>query len=133
MCIRTGECGRFDAKKSKSKRPGKSLERLYALDPQRNKEQGCIALPVSIASDGPYVTITRAWYRIRAEAGVEMRIHDLRHSFASLVVTSGRTLYKVQSILGHSDPKVTMRYAHLSVGTLRVAANAGPVLLGKAA
>jgi site-specific recombinase XerD len=62
-----------------------------------------------------------------------MRLHDLRHRFASLLVTNGRSLYEVQSILGHSDPKVTMQYAHLSIGTLKAAANAEAMLLSKMA
>lgn len=42
-----------------------------------------------------------------------IRFHDLRHTFASLWVTKGGTLFKLQEILGHSDPKMTMRYARL--------------------
>ena len=41
----------------------------------------------------------------------------------SFLVNDGRTLYEVQQILGHSDPKVTMRYAHLSTKALQEAAN----------
>ena len=51
----------------------------------------------------PYTTIMKVWSRIRAEAGVPfLRIHDLRHMYASFLVNSGRTLYEVQQILGHS-------------------------------
>jgi hypothetical protein len=64
-----------------------------------------------------------------------VRIHDLRHSFASLLVNSGRTLYEVQRILGHTQVKTTQRYAHLSHDTLLDAANTatkavGAVMLG---
>jgi site-specific recombinase XerD len=45
-------------------------------------------------------------------------MHDLRHSFASLLINSGRTLYEVQHILGHTQVKTTQRYAHLSQDTL---------------
>jgi integrase len=41
-----------------------------------------------------------------------MRLHDLRHSFASLAVSAGRSLYDVQALLGHSSPSMTTRYAH---------------------
>jgi len=85
---------------------------------------------VNVATNKPFVTITRAWYRLRAKAGVgKLRIHDLRHSFASFLVNGGRSLYEVQQILGHSDPKVTMRYAHLSTKALKEAANAGSVIV----
>ena len=77
----------------------------------------------------PYTAITRPWYRLRKKAGVKIRIHDLRHGFASLLVSGGRSLYEVQQILGHSDPKVTMRYAHLSSKTLQAAASAASVIV----
>ena len=53
-----------------------------------------------------------------------MRMHDLRHSFASLLINSGRTLYEVQHILDHTQVKTTQRYAHLSQDTLLAASNA---------
>lgn len=58
-----------------------------------------------------------------------MRIHDLRHSFASFLVNSGRTLYEVQQILGHSQSIVTERYAHLSTKTLQDASNSASVII----
>jgi integrase len=72
----------------------------------------------------PPVSIFYAWDSIRAKVGLkEVRLHDLRHSFASFLVNSGRSLYEVQRLLGHHDPKMTMRYAHLSPGALIDAAN----------
>ncbi len=64
------------------------------------------------------------WNKVRQKLGLgNVRIHDLRHSFASILVNAGCTLYEVQRILGHSDPKVTMRYAHLAQSSLVEAAN----------
>ncbi|NBV28181.1 integrase, partial [bacterium] len=54
----------------------------------------------------------------------DVRMHDLRHSFASLLINSGRSLYEVQKILGHRQAKTTQRYAHLRHDTLLAAANA---------
>jgi integrase len=55
-------------------------------------------------------TISKVWQQIRQDAGLPwLRQHDLRHNFASMLVNSGRTLYEVQQILGHSDSKVTER------------------------
>ena len=72
----------------------------------------------------PYTTIHKVWERLRNEAGLpHLRLHDLRHQYASLLVNSGRSLYEVQQILGHSDPKVTQRYAHLSSKSLQDAAD----------
>ena len=47
--------------------------------------------------------------------------HSLRHTFASRLVQKGVSLYEVKELLGHSDIKMTMRYAHLANETLRQA------------
>lgn len=53
-------------------------------------------------------------------AGLEnFRIHDLRHSFASLAINSGATLYDVQKLLGHASSQMTQRYAHLADESVR--------------
>jgi integrase len=63
------------------------------------------------------------WNSIRKELGLDgVRIHDLRHSYASFLVNSGHSLYEVQKLLGHSDPRTTMRYAHLGQAPLLAAA-----------
>ena len=65
------------------------------------------------------------WDTARRRAGLpEVRIHDLRHSFASMLINQGRSLYEVQRILGHTQIKTTQRYAHLSNATLLAAVNA---------
>jgi hypothetical protein len=61
-----------------------------------------------------------------------VRIHDLRHSISARLIANGRILFELQSILGHSDPKVTMRYAHLSAKALHEAANAGSLMVPRA-
>ena len=63
----------------------------------------------------PYRCVFSKWSRIRNELGLDdMRIHDLRHSFASTLVNNGATLYEVQKLLGHSRSAITERYAHLA-------------------
>ena len=52
-----------------------------------------------------------------------MRLHDLRHSFASVLVNSGCFLYEVQKILGHQNPTITIRYAHLAQNSFLMGAN----------
>ena len=69
-------------------------------------------------------TIYPAWDRVRERTGLkDIRLHDLRHSFASFLVNSGCSLYEVQRILGHQTPKITTRYAHLAQDSLLRAAN----------
>jgi integrase len=81
----------------------------------------------------PYVSIFYAWNTARKIVGLsDVRMHDLRHSFASLLINSGRTLYEVQHILGHTQVKTTQRYAHLSQDTLLAAANSATTALGAA-
>lgn len=82
------------------------------------------------ATGKPFTTITRVWYRLRKEAGIEqMRIHAARHQFAQTVISSGRSLYDVQVLLGHSDPRVSQRYARHSLHTLREAASTASFLV----
>lgn len=59
------------------------------------------------------------WRRIRERAGLsDVRLHDLRHSFASFLVNEGVSLYVVQALLGHANARTTQRYAHLVADTL---------------
>lgn len=63
----------------------------------------------------PYVSIFYSWDTARKLAEMpKLRIHDLRHSFASFLVNAGRSLYEVQELLGHADIRTTSRYAHLN-------------------
>jgi len=79
----------------------------------------------------PYVSIYYSWDTARREAGLEdVRIHDLRHSYASFLVNAGRSLYEVQRLLGHTQIKTTQRYAHLSHDTLLDATNSVNSALG---
>jgi integrase len=72
----------------------------------------------------PFISIFYAWNHARHRAGLQnVRIHDLRHSFASFLVNAGRSLYEVQALLGHTQVHTTQRYAHLSQETLLTATN----------
>ena len=51
-----------------------------------------------------------------------MRLHDLRHSFASILVSAGASLPLIGQMLGHTQPQTTARYAHLYDDPLREAA-----------
>lgn len=72
------------------------------------------------------------WDRIRKRAGLEdLRLHDLRHSFASFLINQGKNLYVVQRLLGHVNYRTTQRYAHLTPDTLDEAAESVAVLLNE--
>ena len=59
--------------------------------------------------------LTTYWHRVRERAGVEdVRIHDLRHSFASRALAVGESLSMIGRLLGHTDVASTARYAHLT-------------------
>lgn len=75
----------------------------------------------------PFVSFFFSWDAARKRAGLpELRVHDLRHSFASFLVNAGRSLYEVQELLGHADIKTTSRYAHLSRERLSAAVECVP-------
>lgn len=59
--------------------------------------------------------LQKPWRRVRKAAGIDdVRIHDLRHTFASEAVMGGESLPMVGKILGHTQPQTTARYAHLA-------------------
>lgn len=69
---------------------------------------------------GHLVNIQKPWNTIRKLAGLEaVRIHDLRHTFASYAVAKGGSLPQIGKALGHSQPSTTQRYAHLSDDPVR--------------
>jgi integrase len=68
----------------------------------------------------PLVNIQRPWRRIRKAAGLnDVRLHDLRHSFASVAAVGGASLPLIGGLLGHASPATTARYTHLADDPLR--------------
>jgi integrase len=75
------------------------------------------------AGAGHFVGIERAWQRIRKNAGLEdVRLHDLRHTFAAWSVSGGTSLHMTGNLLGHRQAATTMRYAHLADDPAQAAA-----------
>jgi integrase len=76
------------------------------------------------AQGGPLGSIGEIWRRIRAAAGLgNVRLHDLRHSFASNIVNAGGSLPVIGALLGHRSTQTTARYAHLADDPLRAVAD----------
>jgi integrase len=73
----------------------------------------------------PRSDLKRPWHTIRRHAGLEdVRLHDLRHSFASFGAGGGLGLPMIGKLLGHSQPQTTARYAHLDADPVRRASDA---------
>ncbi len=96
-----------------------TLEVLNGLNP---KPSGWV---IPGAKEGTHlVNLTKPWHRMRERAKLEgVRLHDLRHSFASVGVSGGLSLPVIGALLGHSQADTTARYAHLAADPLQQATN----------
>ena len=85
------------------------------------------ANPFVLPGDRPdthFVGVQKPWQRIRKMADLEgVRIHDLRHAFASIAVASGDSLFIVGKVLGHRQASTTERYSHLQPDPVRAVAD----------
>jgi integrase len=71
------------------------------------------------------VNLEKPWRRTRATAKLnDVRLHDLRHSFASVAASGGQSLVVIGKMLGHSQPATTARYAHLADDPVKAASDA---------
>lgn len=76
------------------------------------------------AEGKPVQEIKRFWDDVRAQADLaDVHIHDLRHTFASLLVSGGMSLPMIGKLLGHTQVQTTLRYAHLFDDPLRAGLN----------
>jgi integrase len=93
--------------------------------------EGCDFVVPNPKTLQPIKSFFHSWDTARRAAGLpDVRVHDLRHSMASNMANSGQSLYVIGAVLGHSSPKTTSRYAHLSTDTLHKAVNAAAVVSG---
>ena len=78
----------------------------------------------AVRGGGHFVGVQKLWERLRTKAGLQdVRLHDLRHSFAATGASSGDSLLIIGSLLGHRDAGTTARYAHLSNDPVKSAAD----------
>lgn len=101
--------------KSKKSRVVPLNDTVFAILSEWRK-QNPTAIHVFISKqDRPLTDIKKPWLRLVEQAGLkDFNFHDLRHHFASKLVMAGVDLNTVRELLGHSDLKMTLRYAHLA-------------------
>ena len=77
-------------------------------------------------------TLGQAWRSMRAEAELpDVRLHDTRHTYASVALAQGETVLTIGRLLGHRNPETTLKYTHMTEITVREAAEAiGAILVG---
>ncbi len=97
-----------------------ALELLASLP--RHEGSGYVFPAAS--GNGHYLGLPKVWSRIRERAGLSgVRLHDLRHSYASIGIAGGHSLVVIGALLGHKDVATTQGYAHLADDVQRAAAN----------
>ena len=90
----------------------------------RMKEQSSGESFLFPGKTGHLTTLRGPWAEICKTAGLSgVRVHDLRHSYASYLVSHGVSLHVVGKLLGHTQPQTTQRYAHVAHESLRDASN----------
>ena len=100
--------------------PAPAVEVLSQLTPEKD----CAWVFPAARGKGHLVGLRRILGMIAAEAGLErLRVHDLRHAFASAAVSDGASLYLVGKVLGHVQARTTERYAHLADDPIRAVAD----------
>ena len=123
---------RIPASKSKSRRPvsvplnDSAMHVLQQLD-TRGKYEYVFVNP---KTGKPYTTITRVWYRLRKKAGLadNIRMHDLRHFFASALSMAGVPSQEISMLMTHADSRSVQRYLHVSMPRLQQSANRVSIL-----
>ena len=97
---------------------------LQVLNDQKRLKGSDYVFP-AYRGDEHYEGTPKVWKRVRAMAELRnVRLHDLRHSFASIAVSGGASLPIIGALLGHTNSSTTQRYAHLSDDPLRAASEA---------
>ena len=123
---------RIPATKAKSKRPvsiplnDSAMHVLQQLDTKGKYEY----VFVNPKTGKPYTTITRVWYRLRKKAGLadNIRMHDLRHFFASALSMAGVPAQEISLLMTHADSRSVQRYLHVSMPRLQQSANRVSIL-----
>ena len=111
---------------------------VWLSEPARNildalERKGSWVFP-ACRTTGPHGDgwLNRFWWKLRAEAELrDVRLHDLRHTHASIALREGETVLAIGRLLGHASPETTLKYTHLSDAmTMEAAEIVGAVLEG---
>ncbi len=98
-----------------------ALELLSAIHDKGEHPSGYV-FPARTGGDGHLTDIKKAWAELCTRAGLRgVRVHDLRHTYASILASGGMSLPIIGALLGHTQPATTARYAHLYDDPLRAA------------
>jgi integrase len=111
------------------------LAEMRARAERRAQERGRLPSPYVFPArtgDGPMVEIKTAWAALCKAAGLDgVRLHDLRHTYASVLASAGLSLPVIGALLGHTQPSTTARYTHLFDDPLRDATErVGAIITG---
>jgi integrase len=111
------------AKSGQTRRIPLNTEAVTVLTTWRKRQADAADGFVFPGDDGKRLTnVTKSWGGVvKAAKLVNFNFHDLRHTFASRLVQAGTDLNTVRELLGHSEIKTTLIYAHLAEGNLRAA------------
>jgi integrase len=97
---------------------------LAALEALPRSKTSAFVFPAERDNKRHYVGTPKVWEKVRAAADLaDVRIHDLRHTFASFGAAGGLSLPLIAAILGHRDVKTTQQYAHLADSPVKAAAD----------
>ena len=108
-----------------------AVELLQVMFKKRTRKQQWVFS--SNSKQGHLLEVRRTFSALLAEAKIEnLRLHDLRRTFASNLVNAGVSVYEVRDLLGHSDVKTTQIYAHLATQKLQGASEVSAQIIGSA-
>ena len=97
---------------------------LNELSARKRREGSEFVFPAKKGNGGHYQGTPKVWTRIRARADLDdVRLHDLRHTFASVGAASGLSLPLIGALLGHKDSATTARYSHIAEDPIRRASD----------
>lgn len=105
----------FKAKSQKTRHIPLNSAALSLLENWQKQRTGDSLLVFPSRDGGPFDNVRSSWEEVLKAAKItKFRWHDMRHTFASLLVMRGVDLNTVRELLGHSDYQMTLRYAHLA-------------------